>query len=339
MASPLVKIDHLTKRFPVRSGVYDRLRHREVSLTAVDNVSFEIPRGSIIGLVGESGCGKTTLGRLALGLVKPTSGKVLFDGIDINGLKGNRLMNVRRRIQLIQQDPTASLNPRMKIGEAIGHGLRIHKVGTKVETRNEVLRTMESVGLTPAESLYDSYPRDLSGGMKQRVCIARAIILKPDFIVADEPVAMLDVSIRAMILNILKKAKNELGLTYLFITHDITTAYYLCDRIMVMYMGQIVELSRANDFFERPLHPYALALLSSAKEANPDLRQKKLFVAKGEVPNPVNPPSGCRFHPRCQYATEICKTEQPKLEDVGLDHVVSCHNYKQVQVLNTAQTS
>jgi len=194
-----------------------------------------------------------------------------------------------------------------------------------------VLRTMESVGLTPAESIYARYPRDLSGGMKQRVCIARAIILRPDFIVADEPVAMLDVSIRAMILSVLRKAKNELGLTYLFITHDLTTAYYLCDRIMVMYMGQVVELGPAEAFFKRPQHPYALALLSSAKEADPAFRQKKLFIAKGEVPNPLKPPSGCRFHPRCPYATEVCKKEIPKLREVDAGLVVACHNYQELQ--------
>jgi peptide/nickel transport system ATP-binding protein len=336
-SAPLIQVENLSKRFPVRSGFFDKLRHREVSLTAVDDVSFVVPRGSVLGLVGESGCGKTTLGRLVLGLVKPTSGSILFDGVDITKAKGNSFSNLRRRMQLIQQDPTASLNPRMKIGDAIGHGLKIHKIGTNEGIRNEVLKTMESVGLTPAESLYDSYPRDLSGGMKQRVCIARAIILRPDFIVADEPVAMLDVSIRAMILNILQKARRELGLTYIFITHDITTAYYLCDKIMVMYMGQVVELSNANTFFDRPLHPYALALLSSAKEADPDLRQKKQFVAKGEVPNPLSPPSGCRFHPRCQYATEICKREQPRLESVGSDHIVACHNYDQVQLMKATQ--
>src|SRR5208283_1854153 len=265
--STLIAAEHLTKEFPVRSGLIDRIRHTELSLTAVDDVSFEIERGSVLGLIGESGCGKTTLGRLALGLAKPTSGRILFEGVDTSTLKGEALTNLRRKMQLIQQDPTASLNPRMTIGDAIGHGLRIHHLGSKKEVREAVLKTMESVGLTPAESLYKSYPRDLSGGMKQRVCIARAIILKPEFIVADEPVAMLDVSIRAMILSLLQKARTELGLTYMFITHDLTTAYYLCDRIMVMYMGQVVELGPASAFFKRPQHPYALALLSSAKEA------------------------------------------------------------------------
>ena len=325
--------EHLTKKFPVRSGLLDRLRHDELSLTAVDDVSFEIEKGSVLGLVGESGCGKTTLGRLTLGLAKPTSGRILFEGVDISTLNGDALMNLRRKMQLIQQDPTASLNPRMTIGDAIGHGLRIHHLGSKEEVREAVLKTMESVGLTPAESIYKSYPRDLSGGMKQRVCIARAIILKPEFIVADEPVAMLDVSIRAMILSVLQKEKNELGLTYMFITHDLTTAYYLCDRIMVMYMGQVVELGPASAFFKRPHHPYTLALLSSAKEGDPALRQKKLFVAKGEVPNPLDPPSGCRFHPRCPYVTDICKKEVPKLEEVEDGLVVACHNYRDVQMV------
>ena len=327
----LIDAEHLTKKFPVREGILDKLRHDELSLTAVDDVNFEIQRGSVLGLVGESGCGKTTLGRLALGLTKPTSGKILFEGVDISQTKGDTAMNLRRRMQLIQQDPTASLNPRMKIGDAIGHGLKIHRLGSDDEIQDAVLRTMESVGLTPAKSIYNLYPRDLSGGMKQRVCIARAIILKPDFIVADEPVAMLDVSIRAMILSVLRKAKEELGLTYMFITHDLTTAYYLCDRIMVMYMGQVVELGPAAAFFNRPQHPYALALLSSAKEGDPALREKKIFVAKGEVPNPLDPPKGCRFHPRCLYATEICKKEAPVLREVDAGLVVACHNYQQIQ--------
>lgn len=369
MTEALVDVEHLTKCFPVRSGLLDRLRHRETYVTAVDDVSFQIERGSVLGLVGESGCGKTTLGRLVLGLARPTSGLIRFAGQDISTLKGNEMLAMRRRMQLVQQDPTASLNPRMKIGDAIGHGLVIHSMGDRSTIRETVLRTMESVGLTPAESLYERYPRDLSGGMKQRVCIARAIILKPEFIVADEPVAMLDVSIRAMILGLLQKARSELGLTLLFITHDLTTAYYLCDRVMVMYMGQLVEMGPAKSFFRSPLHPYSLALLSSAREGDPDLRVRKqqqpprqvegkiavASSAKGEVPNPLNPPSGCRFHPRCTYASEVCTTQPPKLEhvighnreekdegggeDTATMTMVACHNYTKVRMLGEVEGS
>lgn len=315
----------LKKYFPVEAGFMARLFSRKaLHVKAVDGVDFEIRKGEVLGLVGESGSGKTTVGRVILRLIEPTEGKVLFDNVDTFGLEGRELRRLRKRMQMIFQDPNASLNPRMKVGDAVGNALDIHGMTSRSNRRRRVLEMLERVGLQPAKTFYSRYPRHLSGGQKQRVVIARALVLNPEFVVADEPVAMVDVSVRAYIMDLMLRLGREMDLTYLLITHDLAVAKYLCDRIAVMYLGKIVEVGTRTEIFRNPQHPYTQALLSAIPIPDPKSRAERQ-VLRGEIPSPVEPPSGCRFHPRCPYAFDRCPEEEPGFTDLGEGHVAACH--------------
>ncbi|WP_129409627.1 ABC transporter ATP-binding protein [Marinitoga lauensis] len=326
MNDVLIEVKNLKKYFPLKRSISEFLTRKEQKFVkAVDDISFTIKKGETLGLVGESGSGKTTTGRMVLRLLDPTSGTIKINNVDITSLSNEELRRFRKKIQIIFQDPMAALNPYMKIGEAIRHALQIHKIGqTYSEQKKIVYEIMERVNLKPAEEYYNRYPRDLSGGQRQRVVIARALVLKPEFVVADEAIAMLDVSVRSQLLKLMIDLKEEFNLTYLFITHDLATTKYICDRIAVMYLGKIVEIGTFEDIYRNPAHPYTKALISAVPEPDPKLKKNKI-IPKGEVPNAVNPPKGCRFHPRCPYAMDICKVEEPKTVKLDEQHEVSCH--------------
>ncbi len=322
----LVEVRGLREYFALLGGVL----HRKVAeVKAVDDVSFTIRRGETLGLVGESGCGKTTVGRVLLRLLEPTSGEIIFDGQDITDLKGRELKAIRRRMQIIFQDPFASLDPRAQIGASIGEGLRIHGLGDATERRDRVLRIMELVGLHPHHAR--RYPHEFSGGQRQRIGIARALILQPDLLVCDEPVSALDVSIQAQVLNLLRSLQKELGLTYLFIAHNMGVVEHISDRVAVMYLGRVVELAASREIYQAPLHPYTVALLSAVPAVSPRNReQRRRIILLGDVPSPVNPPSGCPFHTRCWLRRELdnpvrCETERPPLRAVAGEQQVACH--------------
>jgi len=329
---PILEVINLKKYFPVQKSLIERLVSRRVDyIKAVDGVSFVIERGEVFSLVGESGCGKTTTGRTVIRLEKPDYGRIIFDGIDISYMSEKQLRPLRRSMQIIFQDPYASLNPRMTVGDLIAHPLLIHEIMKPSEARDEVLKMLESVGLTPPDQFYKLYPHQLSGGQRQRVAIARAMILKPKFIVADEPVSMIDVSLRASILKLLLKFKSLYDLSILFITHDLAIGRLVSNVIAVMYLGKVVEIASSDDIVENPLHPYTKALISAVPSIS-RVRREKLII-KGDVPNPINPPSGCRFHPRCPFARPECSYEEPKLLELEKKHYVACHYAEELSTI------
>jgi peptide/nickel transport system ATP-binding protein/oligopeptide transport system ATP-binding protein len=317
----IIEVNNLVKFFPVKGGILQRVQGQ---VKAVDDVSFAIRRGEALGLVGESGCGKTTVGRLILKLIEPTSGHILFEGKDLANLTEGSLKPFRKQMQIIFQDPFSSLDPRTMIGDSIGEGLRVHGVSDARERRRRVLEIMDYVGLQDYHAR--RYPHEFSGGQRQRIGIARALILRPKFIVCDEPVSALDVSIQAQVLNLLRELQREFGLTYLFIAHDMSVVEHISDRVAVMYLGKVVEIAHRDELFSNALHPYTQALMSAIPIPDPELRRERVIL-KGDVPSPLNPPSGCRFHTRCPIAQDICAREEPQLLPAAdnLEHVAACH--------------
>ena len=314
----LVEVNNLVKYFPVRAGLLQRVVNH---VKAVDDVSFIVKKGETLGMVGESGCGKTTVGRSMLRLVEPTSGSVRFEGKDVLALKGTELKEVRRDMQIIFQDPYASLDPRVPIGESVMEGLHIHRIGTPKERMDIMLETLKKVGLEEYHAR--RYPHEFSGGQRQRIGIARALALRPSFIICDEPVSALDVSIQSQVLNILKDLQTEFGLTYLFIAHNLSVVEHVSDRVAVMYLGKMVELTSRDELYRQPMHPYTQALMSAIPVPNPRLKRQRVIL-KGDVPSPLNPPKGCRFHPRCPVAVEKCSQEEPPFLEINPSHWVAC---------------
>ena len=324
--APLVEVRGLKMHFPITEGLL--VQRRIGKVRAVDGVDLTIQRGETLGLVGESGCGKTTTGRCILRLEKPTAGEIVFDGHDIATLGARDLVALRRRIQVIFQDPFSSLNPRMKVGDIIAEPMHVHGIEPNAQKRAERMRELLTIcGLNARFA--DRYPHEMSGGQRQRVGIARALALNPEFIVCDEPVSALDVSIQAQVVNLLEDLRERFGLTYLFIAHDLSVVRHLCHRVAVMYLGQVVEMAGTDALFNDPLHPYTQALLASVPVPDPDVEAGRLFrPVQGEVPSPINPPPGCVFHPRCPIAVARCKRERPLLREIRQGHVVACHEVR-----------
>jgi oligopeptide transport system ATP-binding protein len=321
----LVKVLNLKKHFPINRGV---LRRQVGAVQAVDGVTFDIFKGETLGLVGESGCGKSTTGRAILQLLEPTDGQVYFGDLELTDMNKSDLRKSRRDMQMIFQDPYASLNPRMTVGNIVGEPLQIHNIGNSKSRKERTRELLGLVGLNPY--FINRYPHEFSGGQRQRIGIARALATNPSFIVADEPISALDVSIQAQVVNLLDDLKVDLGLTYLFIAHDLSMVRYISDRVAVMYLGRIVELSNRDEVFDHPLHPYTQALLSAIPLPDPEKEDKRQrLILEGDVPSPADPPKACRFHPRCSYATEICEEEDPVYRDLGnaeTSHAVACHH-------------
>jgi oligopeptide transport system ATP-binding protein len=315
----LLRVEHLKKYFPIRRGILSRVVGH---VKAVDNVSFHVDPGETLGLVGESGCGKTTVGRSILRLIEPSAGDVWFEGVDLVKLGGREMRGMRRQMQIIFQDPYSSLNPRMTVLDIVGEALAIHGIAKGHEREEQVKELLEKVGLS--SRYINRYPHEFSGGQRQRIGIARALALNPKFIVCDEAVSALDVSVQAQVINLLMDLREEFGLAYLFIAHDLSVVRHISDRIAVMYLGEIVETAASDKLFENPLHPYSQALLSAVPVPDPT-HERNRIVLEGDVPTPINPPSGCHFHPRCQFAEEICSQKAPGVTDAGDGHTFRCH--------------
>ncbi len=317
--APLLEVKHLKKYFPIKGGVFSKtIGH----VYAVDDVNFTLAKGETLGLVGESGCGKSTTGRAILRLIEPTDGEVYFEGQDITKLDKGAMRSLRREMQIIFQDPYASLNPRMTVGSIIGEPLEIHKIARGAEKEERVASLLQKVGLR-AEDMR-KYPHEFSGGQRQRIGIARALALNPKLIVCDEPVSALDVSIQAQVINLLEDLQAELGLSYLFIAHNLNVVEHISNRVAVMYLGQIVELATDEDLYNNPQHPYTEALLSAVPIPDPTIKKKRIIL-EGDVPSPINPPTGCHFHTRCMYKEKICEEVEPEFKDIGRGHWVACH--------------
>ncbi len=319
MATPILQVRNLKKYFPIRAGL---MRRVVAHVKAVDDVSFDVYDGSTVGLVGESGSGKTTVGRTILKLIEPTAGEILFEGHNIAHLKPSQMLEFRKEMQMIFQDPYGSLNPRMTVGEIIAEPLVVHTKMTKDEIEKRVYELLEVVGLRPEYAR--RYPHEFSGGQRQRIGIARALALQPKFIVADEPVSALDVSIQAQVINLMIELQQKYGISFLFIAHDLAVVRHMSDYVAVMYLGKIMEYGNNSHIFEEPKHPYTQALLSAVPVPDPDYQRERIIL-QGEIPSPINPPKGCRFHTRCPYATEKCRTQEPPLRDIGGGHFVACH--------------
>jgi len=325
----LLVVEDLKTYFPVRAGLLQRV---VANVKAVDGISFTIREGETFGLVGESGCGKTTVGRTILRLQPATAGSVFFDGEDVFAKRGSELKALRRNMQIVFQDPYSSLDPRVPVGETIAEGLQIHGFKNRKERQEIVLEMIDRVGLNPYHA--NRYPHEFSGGQRQRIGIARALALRPKFIICDEPVSALDVSIQSQILNLLRELSQDFGLTYLFIAHNLSVVEHISDRVGVMYLGVLAEVANRNELYHNPLHPYTQALLSAIPIAKPGRKRQRIML-RGEIPSPINPPSGCRFHTRCPFATDICKLEIPPLEEKAPGHWAACHFVESVG--NTAQ--
>lgn len=317
----LLRVENLVMHFPIYQGV---IRRQVGAVHAVDGVSFEIYKGETLGLVGESGCGKSTTGRAILRLYKPTDGHVYYDGTDLASLSEREMRKMRRKLQIIFQDPYASLNPRMTVADIVGEPLIVHKVASGKEVQERVQELLALVGLNPAFA--DRYPHEFSGGQRQRIGVARSLALQPDLIICDEPISALDVSIQAQVINLLEDLQKQFGLTYLFIAHDLSVVRHISDRVAVMYLGVIVELAERNELYDHPLHPYSQALLSAVPIPDPVAEERRQrIILEGDVPSPVNPPSGCRFRTRCPLAAEICTEQKPEWREVKPGHFVACH--------------
>ena len=327
----ILEVNNLKKYFVIKKSVFGKPL---AYLKAVDNVSFKVKTGTTIGIVGESGCGKTTLGRTILKLYNSDGGQIIFEGEDITNITRKEMAKYRTDIQLIFQDPYSSLPPRMTVGNIIAEAVRIHKIVPKEEVHAYVLDIMRKCGLQPQH--YDRYPHEFSGGQRQRICIARALAVNPKLVVCDEPVSALDVSIQAQIINLLKDLQKKLGLTYVFISHDLSVVKYITDQILVMYLGNMMELGETDEIFDNPLHPYTKALFSAVPVPDPDYKMKRIIL-EGDIPSPANPPKGCKFHTRCSECMSVCKMNVPEYHEVGKGHFVACHLYDKEVMANLSR--
>ncbi len=340
LSNSVLRVVDLKKEFEAKLGFFATIRGKKVKIRAVDGVSFDIKKGEVFGLAGESGCGKTTVGRTMLRLIEPTAGQIFFKGKEITNLSKVETRALRSKIQIVFQDPYESINPRMSVYEVVAEGVKINKKIFGVKKEEQIVDMVENalslVQLTPPSQFMSRYPHELSGGQRQRVAIARALVLQPDFIVADEPVSMLDVSIRAEVLNVMMDIRDKLGLSFLFITHDLALAKHTTDRLAIMYLGKIVEIGRSDEVIDKPLHPYTQALIAAIPVPDPDGKKVKIF-AGGEVPSATKIPSGCRFHTRCPYVKELCRTTEPELRRIEGEHYVACHYYEEAYSTYTSR--